>query len=173
MKFLSNIKMTDNKILELDLVQFNENLSEYIPAEREIVWNVEEGTFDVGLPGGVVGQMFEEMFFRVKAVGNIANGDVVIFAGTVGDNILATKTINTTSLEPHFIMGVATQDILDEQIGRVTAFGKVRQINTLVFDDADDQNQPLLYISSETSGKLTNIKPTAPFIKSTIAAVTR
>jgi hypothetical protein len=173
LKYLSNIKLTNNKILEIDLVQFNENSTDATPNEREIIWNLEEGTFDVGLPGDLTAQMFEELYFRVKAVGAINKGDVVIFAGSVGDNLLATKATNTTNLEPHFIMGVAAQNIADEGIGKITAFGRVRRINTLNFDDAEDQNQALLYISSGTAGNLTNVKPNAPYIKSTIAAVTR
>lgn len=173
MKFLSNIQMNDNRIAEIDLVQFNENVAQYTPNEREIVWNLEEKTFDIGLGDGVIGQMFEELFFRVKAVGAISDGDVVMFAGNTGNELLATKAVNTIGMEPHFIMGVATQNIADEEYGRVTAFGKVRGINTLNFDDANDQNKAILYLDSASPGKLTNVRPNAPYVKSTIAAVTR
>lgn len=173
MKFLSNIQMNDNGIAQIDLVQFNENVAEYTPNEREIIWNIEEKTFDVGLGNGVVGQMFEELFFSVKAVGSISNGDVVMFAGNTGNELLATKAINTIGMEPHFIMGVATEDIADEAYGRVTAFGKVRQLNTLDFDDASNQDEAILYLDPSSPGKLTNVRPTAPYVKSTIAAVTR
>jgi len=172
LKYLSNIKLTNNKVLEIDLIQFNPNTPDVTPNEREIIWNLEEGTFDVGL-NGITAQMFEELFFRVKAVGPISKGDIVIFAGSTGDNLLATRAINSFNLEPHYIMGVAAQDIANEAIGKVTGFGKIRNINTLNFDDAEDEDKGLLYISSETNGKLTNIKPSAPYIKSTIAAVTR
>lgn len=172
LKYLSNIKLTNNKVLEIDLIQFNPNTPDVTPNEREIIWNLEEGTFDVGLTG-ITAQMFEELFFRVKAVGPISKGDIVIFAGSTGDNLLATRAINSFNLEAHYIMGVAAQDIANEAIGKVTGFGKIRNINTLNFDDAEDEDKGLLYISSETNGKLTNIKPSAPYIKSTIAAVTR
>lgn len=173
MKYLSNIKMVNNNVAEIDFIQFNNNSAEYTPNEREIVWNLEEGTFDVGLPNGVIGQMFEELFFTVKASGAIANGDVVVFAGSVGGEILASSGLNSSNLDAHFIMGVATEDIADEAYGKVTAFGRVRRINTITFDDANDQNEALLYMSTVTAGKLTNVQPTAPNIKSTIAAVKR
>lgn len=173
MKFLSNIQMNDNGIAQIDLVQFNENVAEYTPNEREIIWNIEEKTFDVGLGNGVVGQMFEELFFSVKAVGPISDGDVVMFAGNAGNGLLGTKAVNTIGMEPHFIMGVATENIPNEGTGRITAFGKVRNINTLNFDDANDQNEAILYLDPSNPGKLTNIRPTAPYVKSTIASVFR
>jgi len=173
MKFLSNINIANNKILAVDLVEFNENIADVTPGERQIIWNLEEGTFDIGLPGGVTGQMFEELYFKVKAVGDIADGDVVIFAGSTGSELLATKAINTTSLQPEFIMGVATQTIPNEGYGKITAFGRVRDINTLVFNQTENINQTILYISPYVSGQLTNEKPNAPYIKSSIAAVTK
>jgi hypothetical protein len=173
MKFISNINLENNKILAVDLIAFNENTSDVTPEERQIIWNLEEGTFDVGLPGDVTGQMFEELYFRVKAVGNISKGDIVKFAGAVGSNLLATKVINEPSLQAEFIMGVATQDILNEETGKITAFGRVKNIDTLAFDQAEDQTQAILYLSEYTSGQLTNIKPAAPYLKTSIAAVTR
>ena len=165
--------MVNNNIGEIDFIQFNDNSAEYTPNEREIVWNFEEGTFDVGLPNGIIGQMFEELFFTVKASGAISDGDVVVFAGSVGNEILASSGLNSSSLDSHFIMGVATQNIADEAYGKVTAFGRVRGLNTIAFDDADDQSQALLYMSTTTPGKLTNIQPSAPNIKSAIATVKR
>lgn len=173
MKFLSNIKMTDNQIAEIDLIQFNDNFAEYTPNEREIVWNLEEKTFDVGLDNDIVAQMFKELFFNIKAVGAISKGDAVIFDGSVGNNILGKRGLNSSDLEGHFIMGVATEDIADEGFGKVTAFGEVRNINTLNFDDAEDQTQSILYMSNSTAGELTNIKPQAPLLKSAIAVVKR
>lgn len=173
MKFLSNIKMNDNGIAEIDLVQFNDNVAEYTPNEREIVWNIEEKTFDVGLGNGVVGQMFQKLFFTVKAVGAISSGDVVVFEGSVGDNILAKRGLNSSDLDGHFIMGVATEDIEDEGFGRITSFGEVKHINTLNFDDAEDQSNSILYMSDSINGGLTNIKPQAPLLKSAVAVVKR
>lgn len=42
------------------------------------------GTFDLQLPDDVTGQMFQELHFHGKAIENISNGDVVMFAGAEG-----------------------------------------------------------------------------------------
>jgi hypothetical protein len=37
LKYLSNIKLTNNKVLEIDLIQFNPNTPDVTPNEREII----------------------------------------------------------------------------------------------------------------------------------------
>jgi hypothetical protein len=137
----------------------------------EIVWNAIDGTFDMGLIGGVTLQAGQEMHFYGKATEAISNGQAVMFAGVQGDHILIAKadaaTINTN---PEYFIGVATQSFVTNQFGYVTAFGKVRGLNTL-----DYTLGTILYYDSTTTtdGLLTSIRPTAPNAKIEVAAVVR
>ncbi|HEY9816470.1 MAG TPA: hypothetical protein V6D20_11835, partial [Candidatus Obscuribacterales bacterium] len=55
------------------------------------------------------------------------------------------------------VLGVTTVSIADGAEGLVTAWGKVRDLNTSAFGNGD-----LLYLSPSVAGGFTNVKPTRP-----------
>jgi hypothetical protein len=65
-----------------------------------------------------------------------------------------------------YVLGVATQDIDPGADGRITVWGKVRDVDTSAFEVGN-----ILYVSANTAGELTNIKPTAPDNVIPVAAV--
>lgn len=67
-----------------------------------------------------------------------------------------------------YTLGIATQDIADSADGRITVWGKLRDVNTSAFNVGD-----ILYVSPTVAGGLTNVKPTAPDNVIPIAAVLR
>ena len=137
----------------------------------EIAWNSVDGTFDMGLLNGVTLQVGQELHFYGKAVGTIANGDAVMFAGSQGDHLLMTKASQSTiNSNPEYFIGIATQDFTNNQYGYVTVLGKVRGLDTLSYSQG-----AVLYFDSEgsTAGALTATKPVAPFTKIEVAAVVR
>jgi hypothetical protein len=137
----------------------------------EIVWNSIDGTFDMGLLNGVTLQAGQEMHFYAKADEAITNGDAVQFAGAQGDHLLIKKAVpSEINANPEYFVGVATQDFARNQFGYVTAFGKVRDLNTLAYPEGT-----ILYFASggSTPGALTATEPSAPNAKILVAAVVR
>lgn len=137
----------------------------------EIVWNSIDGTFDMGLIGGVTLQAGQEMYIYGKATGTILNGEAVMFAGVQGDHILIARAdAATINANPEYFIGVSTQDFATNDFGYVTVFGNVRELNTTAYT----LGTVLYYNSaSATDGLLTFAVPTAPNAKIEVAAVVR
>ena len=132
-------------------------------------WNTLDKTYDFQLLNGVTGQMFQEKFFYGRAVGDIANGDVVMFAGAQGDQALFTKA-NTSAVgfQPRWVIGVATQDIPNNNWGYVTTYGKVRDLLLYAYPAGT-----ILYLDPAVPGGFTSVEPIAPLPKIVVAAVLR
>jgi hypothetical protein len=137
----------------------------------EIVWNQIDGTFDMGLIGGVTLQAGQEMHMYGKATESISNGDAVMFAGVQGDHILIAKAdAATINNNPEYFIGIATQNFSTNDFGYITVFGNVRGLNTTSYT----LGTVLYYNSaSSTDGLLTSTAPTAPNAKIEVAAVVR
>lgn len=137
----------------------------------EIVWNSIDGTFDMGLIGGVTLQAGQEMYIYGKATGTILNGEAVMFAGIQGDHILIARAdAATINANPEYFIGVSTQDFATNDFGYVTVFGNVRGLDTTAYT----LGAVLYYNSaSATDGLLTSAVPTAPNAKIEVAAVIR
>lgn len=137
----------------------------------EIVWNAIDGTFDMGLIGGVTLQSGQEMHMYGKATEVISNGQAVMFAGVQGDHILIAKAdAATINSNPEYFIGIATQNFAINQFGYVTVFGNVRGLDTTSYALGS-----VLYYDSTTStdGLLTSTEPSAPNAKIEVAAVVR
>lgn len=123
-------------------------------------WNAEEETLDLRENGTTL-QLGQELHIHVRnSTGStISNGTVVAFAGTLGasNRILAEPYLADGNTDLHLILGVATEDILDSEDGKVAHFGKVRDIDTSAFNDGDE-----LYASSTVAGGFTTNAPSAP-----------
>jgi hypothetical protein len=137
----------------------------------EIVWNAIDGTFDMGLIGGVTLQAGQEMHVYGKATQAIANGDAVMFAGVQGDHILIAKADPIViNANPEYFIGISTQALATNDFGYITVFGNVRGLNTTAYTLGS-----VLYYDSVTSllGLLTPTEPVAPYAKIEVAAVVR
>lgn len=134
-----------------------------------IAWNSADNTFDMGLLNGVVLQAGQETHMYAKASENISNGQAVMFAGANGDNILIRKYDPTV---PGFInewfVGVAAQDLVANQFGYVTIYGKVHNLNTNAY-----QPGTILYADNTVPGGLTTTTPSPGTPHITVAAVTK
>lgn len=133
-----------------------------------LAWNDIEGTVDIAYDGATL-QVGQEQHFYAKASGAIANGDVVMFAGAQGDHLLVAKADHdSVGFKPEFIVGLATQDILNNEFGYVTSFGKVRELDTSSYSEGD-----ILYFDPSVTGGLTTTRPSAPDHIIQMAAVLR
>jgi hypothetical protein len=132
-------------------------------------WNDLDKTYDFQLLNGVTGQLFQEQNFYGRAVGNITNGQVVMFAGAQGYQALITVAdVTVPGFQPRWIIGVATQDIPNNECGYVTTIGKVRDIDTFAYPLGT-----ILYLNPGVPGGFTSVEPIAPNPKIAVAAVLR
>ena len=148
----------------------------HVTQARRVQWNQDDGTMDIGLYGGSVLQVGQELMYYAKNTsgGLIANGTPVMFTGTIGASGKLTfgLAVADGSVLADYMMGVATQDIADNAFGYVTSFGLVRGFNTTgapygeVWADGD-----LLYFDPATPGTWTNVQPQAPNIDVPVAVV--
>jgi hypothetical protein len=154
------------------------NINSPLPADipGRVYWNRDDGTMDVDLYGGSVLQVGQELHFFAKNTSGslIANGTPVMFTGTVGSSGKLTfgLAVADGSVPADYMMGVATQDIADDDFGYVTSFGLVRGFNTTgspygeVWADGD-----LLYFDPATPGTWTKVRPAAPNISVPVAVI--
>ena len=100
------------------------------PGAGEMAWNADDGTVDVGLPGGVTLQMGQELHMHVKASANITNGQLVMATGSDGNSGRILAAPAGIGIDAMFVIGVATMNINSGQSGYITTFGVVRGIDT-------------------------------------------
>ncbi len=165
----------NNNSVVTDYIDLPE-IGPHVSQARRVQWNRDDGTMDVGLYGGSVLQVGQELMYYAKNTSGalIANGTPVMFTGTVGSSGKLTfgLAIADGSVLADYMMGVTTQDIADNAFGYVTSFGLVRGFNTTgapygeVWTDGD-----LLYFDPATPGTWTNVAPQAPNIDVPVAVV--
>jgi hypothetical protein len=165
----------NNNSVVTDYIDLPE-IGPHVSQARRVQWNRDDGTMDVGLYGGSVLQVGQELMYYAKNTsgGLIANGTPVMFTGTVGSSgkLEFGLAVADGSVLADYMMGVATQDIADNDFGYVTSFGLVRGFNTTgapygeVWADGD-----LLYFDPATPGTWTNVQPQAPNIDVPVAVV--
>lgn len=148
------------------------------PAQGAVWWNPDDGTLNIGMTAGadVIQQVGQETFLYVKnQTGSVlSNGKAIRAVGALGASgrILAGYAIADGTHLAKYVIGIATKDIANGDDGLVTWFGLVRGIDTSgtpygeVWADGD-----VLYVSPTTAGALTNVEPTAPDLKITMAMV--
>ena len=138
----------------------------------QLSWNIAEDTVDITMGDGVVQQVGFETYMRVKndTGVTIPNGTVVGFSGVNSEIKVAPYIANSTANELYFI-GVATHDMPDQDVGPVTLYGKVRGLDTTGPGAETWSVGDILYASPTTAGLFTNIRPTAPNVVISVAAV--
>lgn len=158
-----------------DYIDFNTAVSALIDKPGRFLWNTADGTLNLGLNNDVVLQLGQEQHYYAKNVSGspIDNGQPVSFAGAIGASgkLQIDLAQSDSAIPAEYFMGLATQDLANNDFGYVTSFGLVRGIDTTgtpvgeVWNDGD-----LLYLST-TAGELTLTPPTAPDPKILVAAV--
>lgn len=129
-------------------------------------WNNAENCLNIAIGESVLQVGFEQYMRAENLTGStIANASVVGFAGVNGE-IKVSKYIADGSISSLYLIGVATQELSDGEIGQVTTFGKVRGLDTSSWTKGT-----ILYASPTTAGALTSTRPTAPDNVIVVAAV--
>jgi hypothetical protein len=162
--------------LEGDFIQFSLTPTQGI-TEGGMQWNDAEGTLDLLMKGGnVTQQIGEETYYYVKnqSGSTISNGTLVRASGTNGasGHILVEPFLADGTYPSTYVIGIVTEDIANGEFGFVTAFGKVRGIQTNGANYGETWvDGQILYANSTISGGLTKTLPTSPNNKVEIAIV--
>ena len=158
---------------DVDYVVFDQAAA-HVATTGEIAWNDDDATLNVGLKDGTVLQLGQELHIHAKAVVALNDGDVVYASGAVGASgkIEVNKFVADDSISEIYMLGVATHAIGLNQFGYITTFGAVRGIPTDGTAESETWiDGTVLYASSTVAGQLTNVKPTAPNQKISVAMV--
>lgn len=144
-----------------------------VTAARGRLWyNAEDDTLNLAHDNDVVQQIGQE-FFLPPCINNsgvtIENGMLVRVTGVQGDKLTIARAVTDGSIDPHFIVGVATHEILNTAEGAlVVKDGIVRDVDTSAWPVGT-----VLYSNPAVPGALTSTKPAAPAIRTAIAIVLR
>ncbi len=154
------------------------NMLRYLDWNLEDGWVFEEGrsgwdsinkTLSTGLRRQSVLQHGRELVVDAinKTGDTIFNGQVVRISGAQGFNAVISLGNNKVDTTAFTIVGLATQDIPNNQSGFVTFFGEVRDIPT------DEWPAETILWADSIDGEMTNIRPTAPNIAVVMGSVLR
>ena len=164
----------DTNHLKTDYIDFNPS-APHADKDARVVWNAFDDTLNLNHSGGVVQQVGQETYIygRNNTGSTITNGSTIGFAGVNGQNRLEfLDYIADGTYRSEYFFGVATQDILNGEIGFVTTFGNVRGIDTTGSAEGESWAEgDELYASPTTAGAFTKVKPTAPNISIPVAIV--
>lgn len=164
----------DTNHLKTDYIDFNPS-APHADKDARVVWNAFDDTLNLHHSGGVVQQVGQETYIygRNNTGSTITNGSTIGFAGVNGQNRLEfLDYIADGTYRSEYFLGVATQDILNGEIGFVTTFGNVRGIDTTGSAEGESWAEgDELYASPTTAGAFTKVKPTAPSISIPVAIV--
>jgi len=148
-----------------DFIDFNLSYTDGI-AEGRVQWNLEDGTLDLGMPGGrVVLQIGEEMLIRATNDygAQIDNGKIVRISGGTG-NFPDVTLADKSSIATAGAIAFATEDVATPQKGYFTTTGLVRGVNTSGMAAGS-----LLWLGDD--GNYQTTVPTAPDIKVIVGIV--
>ena len=164
----------DTNHLKTDYIDFNPS-APHADKDARVVWNASDDTLNLHHSGGVVQQVGQETYIygRNNTGSTITNGSTIGFAGVNGQNRLEfLDYIADGTYRSEYFLGVATQDILNGEVGFVTTFGNVRGIDTTGSAEGESWAEgDELYASPTTAGAFTKVKPTAPNISIPVAIV--
>lgn len=140
------------------------------PAEGLMYWNEDDGTLNLGMPGGDVNlQIGQEQLIRAKNTEGVQidNGQAVYVASATGA-VVEVKLANASELTSEKTIAIATEDVTNNQQGYFTTFGMVRDIDTTFAASEGD----VVYLDA-TDGGLTTTMQAHPSLCVCIGYVAR
>lgn len=168
---------TDIRILEFNTAGAG---TPVIPA-GSLTWNPDEECLNVHQPDGTTLQAGLESYIRVhNDTGTILDhGELVMFTGVeepypgVNEHVpMVDRFVANGAYPPIYVVGVMTEPVANAENGRATTFGKVRELDTTGTTVSETWAiGDLLWAHPTIPGKLTKVRPTAPNIAVSVAAV--
>lgn len=160
-------RVVATKELYANYIQFNTAFSDG-QAEGRLQWNTEDGTLEVGMPGGNVNlQIGQEQLIKVfnSSGVNITNGQPVRISGGQANTV--TVELSNATDAASGVIALATEDIDNNSFGFVTTMGLVRGVDTNSWVPGT-----ALFLG-ETDGAITNTPPVNASRKVFLGAVIR
>jgi hypothetical protein len=167
-------KYSEKFIAPIDYLDFTVNTTPLNIEEiaGRLFYNDEDDTLNIVHQDGSVQQIGMEFYMTptINTSGEIiTNGSFVMATGANGDRLTIAKAVTDGSIDPMYMIGVATRDIaIGSEIGKITTHGYVRNFNTNAWTMGT-----VLYPNPAVAGGWTSTKPTAPAIKTPVAMVIR
>jgi len=132
-------------------------------------WNADEETLDL-VNNGATLQLGQELHIHCRNNTGvpILDGVAVMYVGTIGASgrILIAPLVSDGSVPATDFLGITTEVIGNGEDGKVTAFGKIRGLDTSEWADST-----ALYSDPTIPGGFTSTLPSAPNLKMPIAHV--
>jgi hypothetical protein len=152
-----------------------------VPADMpgRVYWSDDDATLDLMLLGGVSYQFGQQLDFHPKNTSGVQinKGMAVMATGVVGSStkIECARAVANGTVPAQYMLGIATQNIPNNEFGYVAWFGSIRGFNTTganktvpeVWVDGD-----ILYFDPAYPGELTKNQPAAPNLDLPIAIIT-
>ena len=177
MKFLTNANLTGNEFENVKRIQFTTSSGGQASQPGALYWAPEDKTLSLGTIGGSSIEIGQENVLPImnQTGAVIPDGAVVGYDGALGaSGIIKGKLYTANGAEPaEYLLGIATHNIPNGEIGHVATFGKLRGLNTTGTPYGETWVAgDILWAHPTVSGGLTKVKPTAPHLKINMAAVT-
>lgn len=170
-----SVTLHTNPVFDYVLFNTTAGLTEEDFLPGMLTWNEFEDCLNVIQGDGTRLQVGLENYIEVvnRSGSTIQNGTIVRFSGVNGEEIpQVLPMVGDGSVEPLFVVGVLTNTLTDGERGRATILGKVRNLNTTGSDVGETWQQgDLLWVSATSPGKLTKVRPTAPNVQISVAAI--
>lgn len=158
------------RTFSLDYLDWDQNPA-YVAQTARMAWNAADDTLNLHHSDGVTQQVGQELYGRIlnNTGVTIPNGSCLGINPATNSYVLFTAN---GALSPVTIVGVTTQAIPNATSGRITVWGRVRDLDTTgtPFGEVWIAGQ-ILYVSPTIAGGFTNVKPTAPNLSMPIAQV--
>lgn len=141
------------------------------PKVGNMEWSASDDTINIHHSNDVTQQVGLETYARItnNSASTIQNGHAISFDPAT--NSFKPFIANGT-LSPLTIIGIATEQIQIGAFGRITVWGRVRDLDTTGTPVGETWLAgQILYTSPTIAGALTNVKPTAPNVSLPIAQV--
>lgn len=168
-------------ISEVDYIDFDTSATGIQPSLARLSWNQTDKTLEVGTgDGNTTLQIGQETVYPPivnKDSIDLIQGTLVMVDPTdvaQGNRLRVIRAVTNGTYPSQLIVGVLTEDILRNGEGFATWFGYVRNLPLLTLQPAGETwtEGQILYPNPNIPGGLTNVRPGAPNIDATIAAIT-
>ena len=164
----------------LESVKFDTSGTTQTSVAGLVAWNPVEDCLDIHQSDTSKLQVGLEQYIRVynNTTSSLYNGHLMFFNdGSIvnADEVpTAGPYLANGTITPVDVIGLCTNDIAISSIGRITTFGKVRNLNTTGADVGETwKDGEILWASPTSSGHLTKVQPTAPNIQIKVGRVLR
>ena len=145
-------------IQQIDYLDFN-TAAGHTVVEGEMAWNNTDGTLDLGLKGGLLNKIGQQVVVRARnnSGSAITKGSVVKVVGVAGGFIGINLAQGDSDANSATAFGIVAENIADASNGFVCINGIIHGLNTNAFTEGD-----VLYLSPTVAGTFTNVKTVAP-----------